>query len=297
MIAIGVDLGGKSIKCGLVEGGKIIKKAVRRTNVGGGYPAILSDIVALCEELLKEAGDVGFVGVGSPGIVTDGKVDFSYNICWSDVPLEEDLKKALGREVKVANDAVCAALAEFLYGAGSGYGSMAMLTLGTGVGGSYVDREQIKKGLAVNLCYLFGHITVVSGGLPCTCGRKGCLEAYASASAVEKRAAAEFGRAMSAREVFELARKKDETALKIVDDFNRFLGDGAVSICNVLHPEAIVIGGGLSASADLILPYINDKLAAEVYGFKLKPIKALPALLGNEAGIIGAASINKYTGG
>ncbi|NLK17533.1 MAG: ROK family protein [Clostridiales bacterium] len=296
MKAIGIDLGGKSIKAGIVEGGKVLEKVSRKTNIEGGYLAILKDIIALCRELLKEAGDAGFVGIGSPGIIANGKVDYSYNICWSGVPLEEDLKNVLSRDVKLANDAVCAALAEFYYGAGKDFTSMAILTLGTGVGGAYVDEEQVKKALSANITYLFGHITVVSGGLPCTCDRHGCLEAYASASAVEKRAAAELGKELSAKEVFELARENDEAALRIVNDFNRILGDGIVSICNVLRPEAVVIGGGLSASGDLILPYINEKLAKEVYGFSLKPVIALPARLGNDAGIIGAANIDKYTG-
>jgi glucokinase len=294
MKAIGVDLGGKSIKCGIVDEGKVLNKKSIRTNVEGGYTAILKDIVNLCRELSEDG--VTFVGVGSPGIIVNGKVDCSYNISWSDAPLKEDLERALKKEVEIANDAVCAAVAEYHYGAGKGFGSMAMITLGTGVGGTFIANTGTNKGMAGNLSYLFGHITVVSDGLPCTCGRKGGLEAYASASAVEKRAEAEYGKNLSAQEVFELARQKDERAVKIIKDFNMYLGDGLVSICNMIRPEIIVIGGGLSGSADLILPKINEKLSEEVYGFHLMPVKASAAQLGNDAGIIGAANINKQTG-
>jgi glucokinase len=296
MKTIGVDLGGKSIKCGIVDDGKILTKKSIGTDVEGGYTAILKDIINLCKELLKEAPDAGFVGVGSPGIIVNGKVDCSYNVSWSDAPLKEDLKRALKKETDIANDAVCAAIAEYHYGAGKNFRSMAMITLGTGVGGTFIDNNEIKKGMVRNLSYLFGHITVVSDGLPCTCGRKGCLEAYASASAIEKRAQSEYGKNLSAREVFELARQKDERAVKIIKDFNMYLGDGIVSICNMIRPEVIVIGGGLSGSADLILPEINDKLSGEVYGFHLMPVKASAAQLGNDAGIIGAANLNKQTG-
>ena len=167
-----------------------------------------------------------------------------------------------------------------------------MLTLGTGVGGCFVVDGRLESGsVHADASGIFGHMTLHPDGRPCNCGRKGCLEAYCSATAIAKRAQLALGEDTTAKDVFDAARANHPKAREIVDEFADDLGTALVSLANILRPECFVIGGGVSASADLFLPAVNETLRREVYGENYAPVKAFAAQLGNSAGIIGAASL------
>lgn len=287
---LGIDLGGTSAKLGIVENGKVLAFSTVATRPDSDYEGIVRALVDEASRL-TECYSVEKAGIGSPGLIDSksGKVCFSNNIRWSDASLRDDLSRRLGLPVSIANDAKCAALGEALCGAGKGLRRVAMLTLGTGVGGALVVDGKLESGsIYDDASGIFGHMTLFPDGLPCNCGRKGCLECYCSASAIAARGQAVFGGAVSAKEVFDRARTEEPAARAIVSEFSRDLATALVSLANILRPECFVIGGGLAASADLFLPYINEMLQKEVFGGRYAPVAAVKAELSNMAGLIGA---------
>jgi glucokinase len=293
MKTLGIDLGGTKIKFGVVESGQIIQERTVDTLVKAGYTAILEQITSESKELLRHYPDIGHIGLGSPGLIDNAKgiVRYSNNFGWIDIPICQDIENKLGKEVRMANDAQCAALGEALYGAGCNSNRMAMLTIGTGVGGGFVKNGKLETDGYGSMAYIFGHSVIAYNGEGCNCGRRGCLEAYASAGAIERENAGISGSMKSAREILEEARSADEPAMKIVNKFLEYLSVGVVNIANILRPHIIVIGGGVSGSCDLILPKLNEELKKGVYGFSYAPVQAVCARLGNHAGIIGAANL------
>lgn len=296
MKTLGIDLGGTRIKFGITEQGTILHETGCDTPHGRAYPDVLKKIAEHALALLERFPETSRVGIGSPGLVDaeTGRVLFSNNFGWSDVPLKTDLENAVGKEVRIANDASCAALGEALYGAGKGFERMALLTIGTGVGGGFIRNKEPETDGFGSMAYLFGHMVVSFNGKTCNCGRRGCLEAYASAAAIEEKGTAVFGVKTTAREVFDLARSGDRIAGSILDEFLEYLGAGAVSIANLLRPQVIVIGGGVSDSCDLILPRLNEDLEKGVYAYSCAPVRAVCAKLGNHAGIVGAAALKRH---
>lgn len=293
MVALGVDLGGTSVKIGAVENGSVLEKACVFTRADGDYGGIVRDIAGAALPLAEKYGALR-AGIGSCGLVDSarGVVCSSNNVGWENIPLAKDLGRLLSLPVHIANDAKCAALGEALYGAGRGYGRVLMLTLGTGVGGGFVENGKPSGGgIYGDASGIYGHITLEKGGRKCTCGRRGCFEAYCSATALAARGRAMFGRPIDARELFSLAREGDGTALAVAEEFTDFLAAGAVSLANALRPEIIVFGGGVSASAEMFLPAVNTALEREVYGYGYAPLRAVAARLGNDAGVIGAAAL------
>lgn len=293
MVALGIDLGGTSVKIGAVEEGVVLEKARVFTRPDGDYAGIVRDIAGAALPLAEKYGAVR-AGIGSCGLVDSarGAVCFSNNVGWENVPLAEDVGRLLSLPVHIANDAKCAALGEALYGAGRGYGRVLMLTLGTGVGGGFIEDGKLTgQGIYGDAAGIYGHITLEKGGRKCTCGRRGCFEAYCSATALSRRGSEVCGRKVSAEELFSLARSGDERAAGAVREFEEFLAAGTVSLVNALRPEIAVFGGGVSASADLFLPAVNRALEREAYGYAYAPVRAAAAILGNDAGIVGAAAL------
>lgn len=293
MQTIGIDLGGTQIKCGLVEDGRVLHACRCDTRKEEGYDAVVARMAALAGQFLPRAA-VQAVGVATPGLidVTGGVVSYSNNFGWENRPLALDLGDRLGLPVQLANDAQCAALGEARHGAGQGCARMAMVTIGTGVGGGFVRNGRIETDGYGSLAYIFGHAVIERNGAPCNCGRRGCLEAYASATAVAARGTRAYGIPLSAREVFERARAGEPAACAVVEEFLACLTAGVVDIANILRPQLIVVGGGVSASADMILPALNEGLAQGVYGYAYAPVRAVCAWLGNQAGVVGAASLS-----
>lgn len=290
MISLGIDLGGTSAKLGIVEDGIILKSAQVPTRADSDYKGIVRDLTEASKKLIRSY-KVEKVGIGSPGLVNTatGRVCYSNNIRWSDAPLRDDISKELGLPAAIANDAKCAALGETVCGAGKGFRRVAIITIGTGIGGGFVVDGKLESGsIYEDASSTFGHMTIVPDGRLCTCGRKGCLEAYCSATAISEKAKTIL-ETSSVKEVFERAKKKDAKAVWLVENFAFYLGAAAVSLANILRPQRIVIGGGVSASAEQFLPQIQSMVQREVFGAEYAPVDVVAAKLGNKAGIIGAS--------
>ncbi len=307
---IGIDLGGTFIKGGIVdENGKIIAddKIPTESEKGGGRVA--ANIASLVEKLLETTGvakeNVLGVGMGSPGMIDSkkGVVVFSGNLHWSHFPLAEETQKLLNLPVKVANDANVAALGETKFGCGKNYQNTILITLGTGVGGGVVIDGKLFEGYQSAGAEL-GHSVIVAGGEQCTCGRKGCLEAYASATALirdTKRAmennknskmwAIGSTEQVTGKTAFDYY-DNDESAKAVVDNYIEKLGVGLTNLANEFRPEAIILGGGVCAQGDNLVKPLQAFLDKEIFaGEKGPQVKILTATLGNSAGILGAAAL------
>lgn len=307
---IGIDLGGTFIKGGIVdENGKIIAddKIPTESEKGGGR--VVANIASLVEKLLETTGvakeNVLGVGMGSPGMIDSkkGVVVFSGNLHWSHFPLAEETQKLLNLPVKVANDANVAALGETKFGCGKNYQNTILITLGTGVGGGVVIDGKLFEGYQSAGAEL-GHSVIVAGGEQCTCGRKGCLEAYASATALirdTKRAmennknskmwAIGSTEQVTGKTAFDYY-DNDESAKAVVDNYIEKLGVGLTNLANEFRPEAIILGGGVCAQGDNLVKPLQAFLDKEIFaGEKGPQVKILTATLGNAAGILGAAAL------
>lgn len=311
MYSIGVDIGGMSIKVGIVdENGNIIKKD-RVVTVKNAEQDI-ENTASLIKRLLYEKGlsikDIKGVGVGCPGAVTSstGVVDFLPNLNWYNVKLVDILKKSLDTEVVISNDANVAALGEVIYGCAKGYKTCVMFTLGTGVGGGIIIDGKLFEGNQSKGAEL-GHTTLVLDGEPCGCGRKGCIEAYVSATALirQTKKAMENDKTskmwdfvggdiekVDGRTAFESAKLGDATACKVRDEYVKYLSESMMSMFNIFRPEAFILGGGVSAQGDYLISRIKEYCQKFEYGYKAAPVpQILVATLGNDAGIIGAAAL------
>lgn len=309
--SIGVDLGGTNIAVGIVDArGDLLKKISVPTGSAHDYKILIEKIAAAVEQVTAESGldmqKIRSVGAGIPGTVDPSgrAVIFAPNIQWEDVPFSDILEKRLGLPVQIENDAECAALAEGVCGGAKGCGSAVMLTFGTGVGGGFLMDGKLFKGCR-RIGTEPGHMTLVFGGEKCGCGRLGCYEAYASASALKRQTA----RAMeenpqslmwalcggttarvSGKTAFAAARAGDETGARVVDQYISYMAAGISSIINIFWPEIVLVGGGISGEGDDLLIPLNKKLKEFCYGNGKVPVPpVVSALLKNDAGIIGAA--------
>lgn len=294
MVSLGIDLGGTQIKCGLVEEGRVIRFGVCDTRRQEGYAAVVDRMAELAERVL-ERDRAEYAGIASPGIIDarQGIVRYSNNFGWQDAALAEDIRGRLGIPTFLANDAQCAALGEALYGAGKGISRMAMITVGTGVGGGFVRDGRLETDSYGSMAYIFGHAVISHQGRKCNCGRRGCLEAYASATAIGAQGRQLWEEETSVKDIFQAAAAGDEKARGIIREFLEYLTEGAVNLANILRPQVIVLGGGVSASGHMILPAVNRGLEEGVYGYAYAPVRAVCAHLGNQAGIVGAANLTR----
>lgn len=310
MYAIGIDIGGTSVKAGLVKDGKIVDSNRKPT---APTPELVSDnIVVQINDLLKNNSltlkDVKGVGIGCPGLISsdEGVVYRNSNMKWDKFPIVSYLKKQLDTEIKLSNDANVAALGETLYGAASKYKNAIMLTLGTGVGGGVIIDNKIYEGGFSKGAEL-GHTVIVKGGVPCGCGRRGCFEQYASATALIRMTKAAMTKhpesamwqfaagnldKVDGRTAFECSKNGDKAAKSVVAKYVSYLADGIMNFSNIFRPEAFIIGGGISAQG----AYLTDKIKARcekyLFGYNHAPkAEILAASLGNDAGIIGAAAL------
>lgn len=289
MYKIGVDIGGMSAKIGLCDREKII--AGTRVTTGADIEfSYLAEKIAEAISSIVSPAEYDFIGIASCGLIDSekGAVTYANNVPWKDAPLAATLRKLTGKKTKIANDARCAALCEGVYGVGKNK-RMCLFTLGTGVGGGFTDCGKLQSGSAfADASDIFGHVTVEKNGRQCTCGRKGCLEAYASATAVMKENERRGGGKLTAKEIFDLARSGEKTQKEIVEEFTDYLAEGIADVVNVLRPETMAIGGGLSAAADLYLGNLEKKVNERIFGGDYLPVKIEKAAFGNDAGIIGA---------
>ena len=315
MYRIGIDLGGTNIAAGLVnENYEIIAKESTPTLVGRPSEEIVADIAMLCKKLCETAkitqNDVASVGIASPGIVDDetGEVVYANNLGLKHFPIIPLLREMLEiKEYHIENDANAAAWGEAIAGAAKGSKSSVMITLGTGVGGGIVADGKVFKGFN-NAAGELGHIVIQVDGEPCTCGRRGCWEAYSSATGLIRMTREKLeecqaqGREtkmtelvaakgkINGRTAFEGKRMGDEAASEVVDQYIKYLASGLASMINIFQPEVLSIGGGISNEGQYLLDLVTPLVRRQQYGTGLVPNTDLRiATLKNDAGIIGAA--------
>ena len=313
MYYIGVDLGGTNIAVGITdENGNILVKGKVPTGKERHSDEIIADMGALCASLVKEAGltfdDIAYAGVAAPGSVdpANGEIKYANNINMFHYPLAKKLMEHIPvKKVYLENDANAAALAEAKAGAGKGYQDVIMITLGTGVGGGIVIGGKLYSGFNYAGAEL-GHVVIEYNGRPCTCGRKGCWEAYSSATALiemtkEKMAQTrdtvmwemcENGaKKVSGRTAFKAAKQGDKAGLEVVETYIDYLACGITNMVNIFQPEVLCIGGGVCGEGDYLLEPLKKIVDRDQYGSAAHDDKTQLKIaeLGNDAGIIGAA--------
>lgn len=312
MYYLGVDIGGTSIKVGLVDKtGKIIASSSIKTEKISPEKQI--EKVGVQIKNLLDSNGVNYsaviaVGAGCPGAINGkaGIVKYSSNLKWADFNLRKNLEKVTGKPVRIANDADAACLGEVIFGSAKNYSTVIMLTLGTGVGGGVVIGKKLYEG-ANGMATELGHIVMKKGGIPCGCGRRGCFEQYASATALIRLTKQKMLKDktskmwelvngdienVNGKTAFDGERLNDKSAKQVVSKFVEYLSEGILDYCNIFRPEAIVLGGGISNEGKFLTDKIVRYLEKYEYGYKGTPKSAvLIATLKNDAGIVGAASL------
>lgn len=311
MYSIGVDLGGTNIAAAIVnDEGNIVVKGSTPTMNDRSYEPIVADMARLCKDLIVEAGlelkDIHSVGIGSPGIPdpVKGLIVYANNLNFDNTPIRAEFQKHMDLPIYIENDANVAAFGEYESGAGKKYKDIIAITLGTGVGGGIIIDHKIIGGSWHGGAEL-GHIVIKSGGVQCTCGRKGCWERYSSATGLirEAKLAAMSNPdsmlsklvegnldKMNAKIPFDAAKAGDVIAESVVDQYIDNLAVGLVNVINIFQPEIIVLGGGVSAQGDNLIVPLKERMIDEIYGGEVMfKTKIEVAQLGNDAGIIGAA--------
>ena len=315
MYRIGVDLGGTNIATGVIdENYKIIGRGKVKTRAPRPAEAIFDSIKEAVDMAVVNAGisydEIISVGVGTPGSVNKdtGAIEFSNNLKFHNVPAKAMLEERLKKPVYLENDANAAALGEAVAGSGHGVKNFVAVTLGTGVGSGIIIDGKIYRGS--NFCGgEMGHMVINVDGIPCNCGRKGCWEKYASATALVSQAveAMQGDKAsllwqtcdgdlnkVDGKSIFDAVDLGDETAKAVVNRYLYYVSIGIANVVNALQPETVCVGGGISGQGEKILQPIRDMVKAERYSvYAENQANIVPALLGNDAGIIGAALLDE----
>lgn len=312
MYYIGVDVGGMSIKLGIVDvDGNIVASSTFTTKKEDAQEVHAIQIGENVNKLIADSGinkcEIKGIGIGVPGGVkpSEGRATYVPNIPWVDLELSKIVSGVTDLPVKLGNDADVATLGEVYFGAAKKYSNVVMLTIGTGVGGGFVIDKKLYQGQG--MVAELGHVTLKLGGRKCGCGRCGCLEQYASASALIRLTKEKMQEDKNSSmwnlvdgdiekvngiTSFACAKKGDETANKVVDEFVGYIAEGIMNFLNIFRPEAVIIGGGISKEG----AYLTDKLNAYCekynYGYPSAPkADIIMAKLGNNAGIVGAAAL------
>ena len=314
MYYIGLDVGGTTFKAGVVtQDGRIVHKDAMPTGIERPYQEIIADMAALCKKVAADAGiemsEIQSIGVGVPGLFDNktGMIPFCTNLGWHDIPFVAEMKKHLDTPVYGDNDATVAGLAESVAGVSAGIKDSVFLTLGTGVGGGIIIDGKPYSG-AHGCGSEIGHMMIKMGGELCTCGNYGCFERYASATAIireARKAIVEYPESsmlaacggdpekLNAKIVIDAAKAGDEAAKAVFGGYVQALAVGIINIINMLDPEVIVLGGGVSAAGEFLLNAVREAVKPMVF-FKTMPYARIElAQLGNDAGIIGAAMLGK----
>lgn len=296
MFRIGIDLGGTNTAAGLVdESGHIIDRESVKTNLPTDLDRIVRDITGLCRTLMARNGltkaNIQSVGVGVPCTADseNGWMQDADHLGFAGGPLVAPLEEALGLRVHIGNDADAAALGEFRGGGYEGK-SFVLVTLGTGIGGGIILGGELYTSIN-NAAGELGHMTIRMDGEKCCCGRKGCFEAYGSASALIRQACEATGESITeAKTVFDRAVAGDSVCLSVLDTYMNYLAEGFANIINIFGPDYLCIGGGVSAAGDALLEPVRAKTYERVFAKNAKRnTQIILARLGNDAGILGAA--------
>lgn len=312
MIVIGIDVGGTSIKGAFInEKGNILSRFSMKVNKRSAPEKEVKELCSIINKSIKEnkyTGKVSGIGIGMPGIMDfdSGLVINSPNLpTWNNFNLKAFIHKETGLNVEINNDANVAALGEATFGSGKKYKNIIMITLGTGVGGGIVIDGKIVDGHLHQGAEL-GHMVISVGGRKCGCGRRGCFEAYASASALIKETKKMMKRhpesllyevghelgGVDARNAFVASKRGDKCAIKLVDEYVMYLSEGLINYCNIFRPEAIILSGGVANEGEYLFNKVKDYMAEHNFGMKGSPkVEILPSELGYDSGKIGAACL------
>ena len=315
MYRIGVDLGGTNIAVGVIsEDLKIIGRGKVKTNCPRPAEEIFDDIAVAVNMAIEDAGiskdDVLSVGIGTPGTVNKatGYIEFANNLNFTQVPAKKMLEERIGKTVYLDNDANCAALGEAIAGCGKGAKDFVAVTLGTGVGSGIIINGKIINGSNFAAGEM-GHMVICVDGEQCTCGRRGCWESYASATALIRQTKDAMKHnhdsimwqlvddnidAVSGKTAFDAMRKNDKAGKDVVDKYIYYVATGIINIINALQPEFICVGGGIANEKETLLEPLRKHINRERYShYAQKQTKILAAELGNDAGIFGAALLDE----
>ncbi|MEY8411020.1 type I phosphomannose isomerase catalytic subunit [Lachnospiraceae bacterium 62-26] len=296
-VRVGIAVGGTDTRIGLIDVHQhVIAERMIKTNAERPAEEVVEEIgrtvLALLEQQKIPMDQCVGAGIGVPGTVDrkQGVVRYSNNIRWEDVDIVKEMGKYLPIPIYIANDADCAALGEVTAGAGRDYQDVIMLTLGTGVGGGIILDGNIYEGKGIGGSEL-GHMVIVEDGEQCTCGRKGCLEAYVSETALIRDVRRAVGKELTPEAVFASA-KKDEAVKAVVDSYIRRLGTGIVNIVNIFRPQLVLLGGGVSVQGEELIKPVEEIMRQGCFGKEKSELPQIKiASLGNEAGMIGAAGL------
>lgn len=312
---IGIDLGGTNIVAGVVdENYRIITKSTTKTNCPRPEKEIAADMAKVALEAMQKAcltpEDVEWIGIGTPGIANSetGIIEYSNNLGFENTPMVDYIKEYIDRPVFIENDANAAAYGEFVAGAAKGANTAVCITLGTGVGGGIVIDGKIYAGSNFAGAEI-GHTVIEVDGAQCSCGRKGCFEAYSSATGLIRmtkeamyndkessmwRMTEERNGKVSARTAFDCMREGDKSAKEVVDKYIKYLAAGITNTINIFQPDILCIGGGVCNEGNALLLPVKELVKKEVYTRNSpKNTEIVIAKLGNDAGIIGAAFLGQ----
>ncbi|MBQ3916001.1 MAG: ROK family glucokinase [Ruminococcus sp.] len=314
---VGIDLGGTNIVAGVVdEEYNIIAKASTKTNCPRPEKEIADDMARMALEAVKNAkltiDDIEWIGVGTPGIANSatGIIEYSNNLGFKDTPMVKYIQETIDKPVFIENDANAAAYGEFVAGAAKGAKNAVCITLGTGVGGGIIIDGKIYAGSNFAGAEI-GHTVIEVDGVQCSCGRKGCFEAYSSATglirmtkesmaqnpdSIMNQMAEDKGK-VTARTSFDCMRAGDKYAKAVVDKYIKYLAAGITNTINIFQPDVLCIGGGVCNEGDPLLLPVKELVKNEVYTRNSeKNTEIVIAKLGNDAGIIGAAFLGRANG-
>ncbi len=317
MYTIGVDIGGTNIAIGAIDDcNLLVCKDSVETPKNGTASEIIDCIVSLIEKITNEINinkeNIDYIGIGVPGTVnkTSRKIEFANNLAFHDEDIISMLKIHYANiPIAMNNDANAAAYGEFITGAGKDVDSLIMVTLGTGVGGGIIIDKKLYEGTNFAAGEL-GHFVINCEGVSCNCGRRGCFEVYASATALIEQTKVEMKKdkesilwelcdynleKLEGKTLFDSVRLLDKTAEKVLNQYLYYLSVGIINIINVFQPDMICIGGGISKAGDLILDELEKRVCVEDYArTSNKRTKIVMAELENDAGIIGAGLLAKH---
>ena len=315
MFTIGIDLGGTNIAVGLIENETVVTKLSTPTKAERPIEEVIADMAAAAKKCCADANvpfaDVAWIGVGCPGTINGdtGVVEYSNNIKMKNVPMRDMLSALLDKKpVYIENDANAAAWGEFCAGAAKGTKSAVAVTLGTGVGSGIILDGRLFSGHNWAGGEM-GHMVIEVGGRSCTCGRKGCFEAYASATGLInltkdamkdaedtvmwKLCGGDIDR-VGGKTAFDAMRAGDALGKKVVNDYIRYLGAGIVNIINIFQPEVVTLSGGISREREYLTVPLQKIIEAERYSkYCESQTRVVVASLGTDAGIIGAALLGR----
>lgn len=316
---VGVDIGGTNVVVGTMpeDGSRVLGLRKERTLVTEGPDGVVAQIARMVQQSLGDARtatggdplDVAGVGIGAPGPLDtrNGIVLLTPNLGWRDFPLRDRVRDAVGLPAALDNDANCAIFGEWWRGAAAGVDIVVGLTIGTGIGGGIVFDGEIFHG-ASDIAGEIGHMTIDSTGRRCKCGNYGCLEAYASGTAIAERAVeglqsgalSRLGTyvngtlsAITAQIVYDAARDGDEYALEVIHDTARFLGIGVANLVNIFNPEIVVICGGVTAAGERLFKPLASEVARRAFRPAVERCRIVPGSLPGTAGVYGAVAAFK----